>query len=94
MMKKAIATMMCVVFLSVAASAFAETVYRTKNGKRYHKEDCRLIQNKNPQEIDLKEAMEKGLTPCGKCFKPEASSVEGAKTKKLSSAKKNTDKVN
>lgn len=43
------------------------TVYYTKSGKRYH--------YSNPcgkgtyYECTLKEALEKGLTPCGKCVK-------------------------
>ena len=46
-------------------------VYATANGKKYHKEDCYLIKNKNPQATSLAEAEAKGLTPCSRCFSDE-----------------------
>ena len=43
-------------------------VWITKTGKKYHNNpDC--SQMKSPIEIDLLEAIEKGYTPCGKCYK-------------------------
>lgn len=94
-MKKRIMTMvLCAAFLSFAALAHAEGVYATKNGKKYHKEECPLIKNKSPQEISKKDALAKGLEPCGKCFKDELSLKSGEEVKKVSSKKKNKEAVN
>ncbi len=78
----------CAMFLMAASPAFAGDVYATKSGKKYHKEDCRLIQNRDSEKISSKEAEEKGLKPCGKCFKGEvSSSSDDAKSEKLASKK-------
>lgn len=58
----------------------AQTVYITKSGKKYHTEDCSSL-SKSKIAIDLKEAIEKGYSPCNKC-KPD---------KKLSKIKINSD---
>ena len=89
MAKKVITLGLCIMFLSIAAFAFAEDVYATKNGKKYHKEDCRLIKNKGAEKITKKEALAKGLEPCGKCFKDEVSVNIGKDDKEIVSNKKN-----
>ena len=43
-------------------------VWITKSGKKYHS-NPNCSQMKNPVEIDLLEAIEKGYEPCGKCYK-------------------------
>ncbi len=48
--------------------AFAEDVYVTKNGKKYHKADCLLVKSKGAQPIAMEEALKKSLKPCRKCF--------------------------
>ena len=58
-------------FLLMATHAFAEDVYVTQKGKKYHKEICLLIKNKNASKMDKKEALEAGYTPCKKCFKED-----------------------
>jgi hypothetical protein len=77
-----------VVFLSVATIVFAQDVYATKNGKKYHKAECPLVQNKDPQPISMKEATDKGLTPCGKCFKEELSGNTAKEEKQITVSKK------
>ena len=62
-----------IVFLSATTFAFAEDVYVTKHGKKYHKEECPLIKNKGAEGIAKKDALEKGLAPCQKCFSNEVS---------------------
>ncbi len=52
-----------------SAMAYAETVYTTKNGKKYHHADCTFIQKKSPVAVSMEEAQQKGLQACGKCFK-------------------------
>ncbi len=61
-----------ITFLSVTTLALAEDVYVTKNGKKYHTQDCRFIQNKGAQKITKEQAIAKGLKPCPKCMKDEA----------------------
>tara|TARA_B110000090_G_C13312219_1_gene420085 strand:+ start:118 stop:1059 length:942 start_codon:yes stop_codon:yes gene_type:complete len=41
-------------------------IYRTRTGKKYHKESCRYL-SKGKIPITLSEAKEKGLGPCGVC---------------------------
>lgn len=88
MKQRLLSLIVCVAVLSTVSLAFAEDVYATKNGKKFHKEDCRLIKSKNPESISRKEAVTKGLEPCAKCFKDELSSVTESADKKLSMSKK------
>ena len=83
MIKKIIITILCLTFVSLSTFACADTnvtgvknvqsqeVYATKNGKKYHKAECPFIQGKNAERISKKEALEKKLTPCPKCFKED-----------------------
>ena len=59
--------------LSAATVCFAEEVYVTTNGKKYHKEDCRFIKNRETQKMEKQDATEQGLVPCQKCFKEDLS---------------------
>ena len=62
-------TMMLAGMLVVGSTfAFAEDVYVTKNGKKYHKADCLLIKNKGAKAIPIEEALKRGLKPCHKCL--------------------------
>lgn len=45
------------------------TVYITKTGKKYHTEDCRYL-SKSKIPISLKEAIQRGYTPCSVCSPP------------------------
>ncbi len=67
-MKKVLGVMLVAVVLVSSTFAFAEDVYATKNGKKYHKQDCLMIQKKNAKPIAMEEATKKGLKPCGKCY--------------------------
>lgn len=53
-----------------------EMVYATSQGKKYHKEGCRFIKNREAQAISKKEAEEKGLVACGKCYKENTTAEE------------------
>jgi hypothetical protein len=80
MFKKLMVISMLAVFLSATGYAAAEDVYITPNGSKYHKQDCRLIRNKEKMaQIEKKEAIEKGYTPCKRCFREDAVSDEGEK---------------
>ncbi len=69
MMKKLIAIAVLVAFAGTAGTAFAANVYVTKNGKKYHTENCPLIQKKETTMMDDAKAIEAGYAPCGKCQK-------------------------
>jgi len=47
-----------------------ETVYVTKTGKKYHRENCRFLSS-SKIPIPLTEAKQKGYTPCSACKPPE-----------------------
>ena len=44
----------------------SETVYRTRTGKKYHKENCSYLKSKI--ETTVIEATAMGLEPCSRCF--------------------------
>jgi methylphosphotriester-DNA--protein-cysteine methyltransferase len=70
MKKLSLATLLLVV--SVAASAFGpdDIVYGTKTGERYHLEKCSSLR-KSKIKMTVKEAVQKGLTPCQRCKPPK-----------------------
>lgn len=45
-----------------------ETVYITRYGERYHKQNCSQIKNSIAFPVSLSEAMGKGYTPCKTCY--------------------------
>ena len=45
-----------------------DTVYLTKSGNRYHKQNCHTLKG-NGSPINIKDAEAKGKTPCKICFK-------------------------
>ena len=56
-------------------SAFAQTVYITKTGKKYHEQTCRYL-SRSSFAISLTEAIERGYDPCSIC-KPVTSENSG-----------------
>lgn len=69
-MKKTLAGLLTGLMIMASTMAFAqETVYATKNGKKYHRAECSLISKKSPVAITMEEATARNLTPCSKCFK-------------------------
>ena len=72
MKKKLFVALFVLGFMSISVLSFAEIVYKTPRGKRYHKKECKLIRKKEKLvEIDKEAAEEKGLKPCRVCFKKE-----------------------
>lgn len=73
-MKKMIVSIFVLAFVVSTASVFAKDVevVVTKTGTKYHKEECRLIKNKDAAtKMDKDEALEDGYEPCRKCFKED-----------------------
>lgn len=46
-----------------------ETVYITRCGERYHKQNCSKIKNSLAFPVSLAEALAEGYTPCKTCYK-------------------------
>jgi len=75
--------------LATTTMAFAESVYVTENGSKYHKQDCRFIKNKEAQEMKKADAITAGYAPCSRCFKEDLSAAETEKSQKAVSKKDN-----
>ncbi len=73
MLKNLIVATLCLMVISPVI-LFAEDVYITKQGTKYHNENCPLIANKDKQQITLEDAKAKSLTPCSRCTGKELSS--------------------
>ena len=59
-----------IMFAATTTMAFAEEVYVTGKGSKYHKISCRLIRNKDAAKaLDKDEAIASGHEPCKVCFK-------------------------
>jgi len=57
-------TLLLIIALSI--TALAQTYYVTASGKKFHKQSCRFVQGSGIP-IELKDAIGKGLAPCGIC---------------------------
>lgn len=58
--------------LLATTSVFAEDVFVTQRGSKYHKEICRLIKDKeNVTKFDKEEAVAEDYGPCKRCFKED-----------------------
>ena len=67
---------LCLLFLAVNSLAFAEDVFVTQNGKKYHASDCRFIKDRETQTIDKQEAVQQGYGPCQKCVSADSAAVQ------------------
>lgn len=77
MIRKLIMLGMLVTFLSATTCVFAEDVFITQKGAKYHKEICRLIKNRdNVTKLDKKVAIEEDYGPCKRCFKEDVITEE------------------
>lgn len=84
-MKKLMAIVMTGVFLMMATQLYAQDVFITKNGGKYHQETCPLVKSKQLSKISEEEAKDKKLEPCKKCFKNDklsSNKVENKTSKK------------
>ena len=78
--------------LTTTTFAFAENVYVTANGSKYHKASCRLIRNnEKAKEMSKEEAMKSGHEPCKQCYKedlPSDANQKGNNTNQTPGKKK------
>ncbi len=64
-------------FLSATTYVFAEDVFITQKGSKYHKEICRLIKNRdNVASLDKEDALKEDYGPCRRCFKEDVISKD------------------
>lgn len=77
-MKRALTVILLLAAVSFAGVAHADSVYVSKNGKRFHTEVCKLIQNKDTVKLSMDEAGAQGLKPCQRCFKDQLSANKKA----------------
>ena len=80
MIRKLVLMGMLMTFFSAGTLVFAEDVFITQSGAKYHKEICRLLKNKdNVTKVDKKQAMEDDYGPCKRCYKEDGVSEDGQK---------------
>lgn len=93
--KKMIITGLCLLFLAANTLAFAEDVYVTANGQKYHKEDCRFIKDRKTEKIDKEQSIQQGYVPCQKCFKDDSAvKEEKPSSEKVTKSKKKKSQTN
>lgn len=51
------------------SGTFAQTVYRTPSGTKYHLGSCRMVKNVS-NSLSISKARNIGLAPCGICHPP------------------------
>lgn len=77
MIRKLVMAGMLVTFLSATTLVFAEDVFVTANGTKYHKEICRLLKNsQNVTKLDKKKAIEEKYSPCKRCYTEDVAPEE------------------
>jgi len=71
MFQKGLMAGIMALLLGLSTLAWAENVYVTPNGKKYHKQTCLLIKDHELTELDQAQAKEQDYEPCKKCFKED-----------------------
>jgi hypothetical protein len=63
----------------LATATFAEDVFVTKKGKRYHKANSRFIKGKDVEKISREEAEKRGLKPSSEILQDDAQQNDSTK---------------
>ena len=82
--KLLIALLGLVASFMMTTAGFAEDVYVTKYGKKYHKEGSRFIKNKEVIKMAREDAEEKGYEPSKDFLKKEVAAKEDSEEQKTS----------
>lgn len=77
-MKTTIRAICVILFLASSFSVLSQTVYTTKSGEKYHKENCRFLKY-SKKAISLDRAKQLGYAACKVC-KPTATITKSKKT--------------
>jgi len=72
--------LLTVIFLLLSALTFAQTVYVTNTGKKYHKSSCSYL-SKSKISISLEDAKSSGYTACKRCKPSSGTTYQKSKTK-------------
>ncbi len=56
--------------LTISLNCFAQDVYKTPSGKRYHLSSCRMVENVSSKLVGLNTINSSKLTPCKICKPP------------------------
>ena len=83
MTRKGLIYGLLILFTATTTLAFADQVYVTEKGSKYHKAECRLVKNKEPKAMDKDEAIASGHEPCKVCFKEDLVTNESSDQEKL-----------
>ena len=84
MSRKVLVYGLLIMFAATTTVAFADEVYVTDKGSKYHKVSCRLIRNKDAAKtMDKDEAIASGHEPCKVCFKEDLVTNDKADEEKL-----------
>ena len=77
-MRNKLTTLVLGVVLSflMTTAVFAEDVYVTKNGKKYHKADSRFVKGKEVEKLSREEAEARGYEPSKDFLKADSSEME------------------
>jgi hypothetical protein len=67
--------------LVLTQAVFAEDVYVTKNGKKYHKKDSRFIKGKEVEKLTVEEAEARGYEPSSDFLKDDNIEAKPVETK-------------
>lgn len=67
-------------FTLLTSLGYSQTVYATKDGKKYHKKNCTIVKE-GKKGVDVKDAKKQGLQPCQVC-KPDQIAEEKKKATK------------
>lgn len=54
------------IFVLLSVNTFAQTVYKTPSGEKYHAQTCRYVKNVSTA-MDISEAQSKGFSACKQC---------------------------
>ena len=79
--------LLSIIFLYISFINFAQNVYKTPTGTKYHTANCRSIKNVS-SEISIEQAEEDNLTPCAIC-KPNKQNITSINGFISSSSNKN-----
>ena len=77
-------TLLLLLILCASLTACAQTVHYTRTGEKYHIAYCKYLR-KSDYTCTLKEALQRGLTPCSHCNPP--TEVEKPKEEKKKPAR-------
>lgn len=79
--------LIALLFSFTLSRAFAQTVYVTESGKKYHAKNCNIVKT-GKTGMELSEAKKKGYTPCANCKADASTAPDKKKDAKAVSNKK------